>query len=54
MRSNAVPVKRLGTADDIANCAMFLASDASSYISGENITVDGGILDSVLMQIPRA
>ena len=53
-RSNAVPVKRLGTADDIANCAMFLASDASSYISGENITVDGGILDSVLMQIPRA
>jgi NAD(P)-dependent dehydrogenase (short-subunit alcohol dehydrogenase family) len=53
MRSNAVPMKRLGTADDIANCAMFLASDASTYISGENITVDGGILDSVLMQIPR-
>lgn len=54
MRIKAVPMKRLGTADDIAECAMFLASDAASYISGENITVDGGILDSVLMQIPRA
>lgn len=53
LRSNAVPLKRLGSADDIAETAMFLASDAASYITGENITVDGGVIHSVLMQLPR-
>lgn len=53
LRSNAVPLKRLGTADDIAETAMFLASDSASYITGENITVDGGVIHSVLMQLPR-
>ena len=53
LRSGAVPLKRLGRADDIAECAMFLASDAAAYISGENITVDGGVINSVLAQLPR-
>lgn len=53
LRSNAVPLKRLGCADDIAECAMFLASDAAGYITGENIAVDGGVINSVLMQLPR-
>ena len=53
LRGNAVPLKRLGSADDIAETAMFLASDAAAYISGENITVDGGVIHSVLMQLPR-
>ena len=39
--------------DDIAECAMFLASDAAAYITGENITVDGGVIHSVLAQLPR-
>ncbi len=52
-RSAAVPLQRLGAADDIAECAMFLASDAASYITGENIAVDGGVIHSVLMQLPR-
>jgi NAD(P)-dependent dehydrogenase (short-subunit alcohol dehydrogenase family) len=54
LRSNAVPLKRLGTADDVAECALFLASDKAKYISGENITVDGGVIHSVLMQLPRS
>jgi NAD(P)-dependent dehydrogenase (short-subunit alcohol dehydrogenase family) len=54
LRSNAVPLKRLGSADDVAACALFLASDSAGYISGENITVDGGVIHSVLMQLPRS
>lgn len=37
------PVKRLGTADDIAQMALFLASDRSSYCTGQAFTVDGGM-----------
>lgn len=54
LRSNAVPLKRLGSADDVAECALFLASNKARYISGENITVDGGVIHSVLMQLPRS
>ena len=54
LRRNAVPLKRLGTAHDVAECALFLASDKAQYISGENITVDGGVIHSVLMQLPRS
>jgi|TARA_X000001036_G_scaffold76745_5_gene68372 NAD(P)-dependent dehydrogenase (short-subunit alcohol dehydrogenase family) len=36
------PMGRLGTADDIANAALFLASDESSFITGTAIPVDGG------------
>lgn len=38
-----IPLRRGGTVDDIANCAVFLASDMSSYISGQMIQVDGGM-----------
>ena len=40
--SKIVPLKRNGTPEDIANIAVFLASDESSYITGQTITVDGG------------
>jgi NAD(P)-dependent dehydrogenase (short-subunit alcohol dehydrogenase family) len=36
------PMKRLGVPDDVAGAALFLASDASSWITGEMIIVDGG------------
>ena len=38
-----VPMGRLGTAEDIANTAVFLASDESSYITGQTIHVNGGM-----------
>lgn len=39
-----IPLKRLGTVDDVANTACFLASDAANYITGQVIQVDGGML----------
>ena len=41
---DSIPLKRGGTPDDIANCVIFLASDLSSYITGQVIQVDGGML----------
>ena len=38
-----IPLRRAGTTDDIANTALYLASDLSSYISGQVIQVDGGM-----------
>ena len=37
-----LPIKRLGRAEDVANCALFLSTEAASYISGVTIQVDGG------------
>jgi NAD(P)-dependent dehydrogenase (short-subunit alcohol dehydrogenase family) len=53
LRGGAVPSRRLGTADDIAEAAWFLASDAAGYINGHQLVVDGGVAHSVLAQLPR-
>jgi NAD(P)-dependent dehydrogenase (short-subunit alcohol dehydrogenase family) len=39
-----VPMKRLGQPEDIAWCAVFLASDESNWITGANFPVDGGVM----------
>ncbi len=39
-----IPLKRGGTPEDVAECALFLASDMASYITGQVIQVDGGML----------
>jgi len=39
----AIPLNRFGTADDVANAILFLASDDASYITGQIIGVDGGM-----------
>ena len=42
--SKNIPLKRMGKAEDVANVVNFLVSDESSYITGQVINVDGGML----------
>jgi len=42
--TEAIPLKRGGTPEDIANACVFLASDMATYITGQVINVDGGML----------
>lgn len=46
-RRARIPMGRYGTAEEVAGLIAFLASDASSYITGQNIRIDGGITRSV-------
>ncbi len=41
---DAIPLKRGGTPEDVANACLFLASDLSAYITGQVLNVDGGML----------
>ena len=41
---NEIPLKRGGTPEDIANACVFLAPDMSAYITGQTLSVDGGML----------
>ena len=41
---DAIPLKRGGTPEDVANACVFLASDMSAYITGQTLSVDGGML----------
>ncbi len=41
---DAIPLKRGGTPDDVANACLFLASDLSDYVTGQVLNVDGGML----------
>ena len=43
-RMQSIGMKRIGSADDVANCALFFASDLSSYVTGQIVGVDGGML----------
>lgn len=43
-RLASIKMKRIGTPEDVANVALFLASDLSSYVTGQVIGVDGGML----------
>ena len=41
---NAIPMKRLGTPSDVADAVIFLASEAASYMTGQVLTVSGGMV----------
>lgn len=41
--SKNIPMKRFGTVEDVAKCIVFLASDNANYITGQIISVDGGL-----------
>ncbi|HTQ99073.1 MAG TPA: SDR family oxidoreductase [Candidatus Acidoferrum sp.] len=45
MMTNAVPMKRMGDADEIANAIVFLASSVASFITGVDLYVDGGCVE---------
>jgi NAD(P)-dependent dehydrogenase (short-subunit alcohol dehydrogenase family) len=38
-----IPLGRMGTADDVANLAQFLLSERASFLTGQNIVLDGGV-----------
>ena len=42
--NSQIPMKRMGTAEDVANVVYFLGNDESSYITGQVINVDGGMV----------
>lgn len=52
-RESIVPVRRIGMPDDIAEAVLFLASGRSSYVSGQEILVDGGWSSALLAMVPR-
>jgi glucose 1-dehydrogenase len=51
-REALVPLGRIGRAEDIGAAVAFLASPGASYITGQNLVVDGGISDHMLTLIP--
>ena len=52
-RTAVVPARRIGMPQDIADAILFLTSDRSSYINGDEITVDGGYVRTLMNLIPR-
>ncbi len=53
MREGRVPLGRLGRADDISRAVLWLLSDESEYITGDELLVDGGVTISVIAGLPR-
>jgi NAD(P)-dependent dehydrogenase (short-subunit alcohol dehydrogenase family) len=52
-RKALVPTRRIGEPDDIAQAALFLASDRASYVNGAEILVDGGLNTMLMEMVPR-
>jgi len=53
MRIAKIPARRLGLVEDVSNAVMFLVAPESSYITGHQIVVDGGVVNSIIGNLPR-
>jgi 3-oxoacyl-[acyl-carrier protein] reductase len=50
--TSSIPMRRLGTVDDIANAALYFASDEAAYVTGQTLVIDGGqVLPESLMAL---
>jgi 3-oxoacyl-[acyl-carrier protein] reductase len=52
--AESVPIGRLGEPHEVANAVAFLASPASSYITGQELTIDGGLTHRFPLRVPNA
>jgi NAD(P)-dependent dehydrogenase (short-subunit alcohol dehydrogenase family) len=52
-RTAVVPARRIGMPQDMADTILYLASDRASYVNGDEITVDGGFVNTLMNLIPR-
>jgi len=52
-REKMVPVGRIGRPQDMADAALFLASDRAAYVNGQEIVVDGGLSQTLMGTVPR-
>jgi NAD(P)-dependent dehydrogenase (short-subunit alcohol dehydrogenase family) len=48
-----IPLKRPGAYEDLEGAIVFLASDASAYVTGQTLLVDGGISTGAVRAVPR-
>lgn len=52
-REAAIPARRIGTPEDMAQVVLFLASDRAGYVNGQEIIVDGGFEHMLMSLVPR-
>ena len=52
-REAMVPLRRIATPQDMADVALFLASPRASYVTGQDIVVDGGLSQTLMGLVPR-
>ena len=52
-RTEKVPAGRLGTVDDIARAVLYLCSPQADYVTGHQLVVDGGVVNSIIANLPR-